>query len=103
MSSATVLQFRGELGLADAAGLRDSLMTAIRDSDSDLLVLDMSEVTFVEASVVGVILGARNRLDAAGRELRLAAVQGKVLRTLTMMGLDQLGLSYPTVQAACGE
>ncbi|MBK5307870.1 MAG: STAS domain-containing protein [Frankiaceae bacterium] len=103
MSGPAVLRLHGDLGLAGAPSLRETLLEALRETTSKALVLDMTEVPFIDSIGVGVILGARKRLIADGRELRMAALHERVLRTLTIMGLHTIIDIYPTVEAALAE
>jgi anti-anti-sigma factor len=60
----------------------------------------MADVPFIDSTGVGVILGARKRLATDGRELRLAGLQERVSRTLTIMGLHSLLPIFPTLEEA---
>ena len=100
MPSHHVLSLDGDLGLAGASRLRETLLDAIRETTSKSLIVDMAEVSFIDSTGVGVLLGARKRLEADGRELRLAALHDRVQRTLTIMGLHTIISIYPTVEAA---
>ena len=103
MSSHQVLSLHGELGLAGASRLRETLLEAIRETTSQALILDMADVPFIDSTGVGVLLGARKRLEVDGRELRLAALHERVQRTLAIMGLHTVIAIYPTVDAAAAE
>ena len=60
----TVLTISGEHDLSTAADLRRRLDQLI--SGGDPIVIDLSPATFVDSSVLGVILDARRRAEAAG-------------------------------------
>jgi len=92
-----VVPLSGELTIKEAAGLRGSLLAAIR-AGAEVLVLDMSDVSFVDQSALGVVIGARARLVQGGGDLRLAAVQPKVARVIGLVDGNLPG--YPTVAAA---
>jgi len=92
-----VVPLRGELTIKEASGLRDSLLAAIR-AGAEVVVLDMSDVTFIDQSALGVIIGARARLVQSGGDLRLAGVQPKVARVIGLV--DGNLPQYPTVAAA---
>jgi anti-sigma B factor antagonist len=92
-----VVTFHGELTIQEAPALRDSLLTAIR-AGADLVVVDLSDVSYVDQSAMGVVIGARARLRRGGGDLRLAAPQPKVARVVTLVG-GSLPV-YPSVDAA---
>lgn len=95
-----VVAFAGELSLEQAPALRDSLLAAIR-AGGRIVVLDLSGVSFIDQTALGVVVGARQRLVAGGGELRLAGVQQKVARVIALLGLGDALPSYPSVEAAC--
>jgi anti-sigma B factor antagonist len=79
-----VLQPPNELGLETAAELRAALDGAI--ARSRLVLVDMSEVAFINSSGVGVLIGAQYRLAAQGGLLRLAHCSEFVARVLRVAG-----------------
>ena len=92
-----VVSFHGELTIKEAPALRDSLLTAIR-AGGHVVVMDMSDVSFVDQSAMGVIIGARARLRRSGAALRRAGLQPKVTRVIELVG-GQLPV-YSSVTAA---
>ncbi len=64
------------------------------------LVLDLTAVDRIDATGLGVLVGARKRLRAGGGQLRLAAASGDVARVLHVTGLDKVLLLYPEVASA---
>ncbi|MDT7536814.1 MAG: anti-sigma factor antagonist [Actinomycetota bacterium] len=92
-----VVSSHGELTIKEAPTLRDSLLAAIR-AGGHVVVLDLSDVTFVDQSAMGVIIGARARLRRSGGDLRLAGLQPKVTRMIELVG-GNLPI-YPSVAAA---
>ena len=60
----TVLAPLGELGVDDCAALRRALREA--GADARLVVVDLLDVTYVDAAVVEVLVGAATRSQARG-------------------------------------
>lgn len=77
-----VVSATGELDLDARTSLREVLAPL-----AGSVVVDLSQVTFLDSSVIGALVGARNRLVASGGELRLRAPREFVRRTLTTVGL----------------
>jgi anti-sigma B factor antagonist len=94
-----VLEFHGDLTIEEAPVLRDRLLESIR-SGALVVVLDMTDVAYVDQAAMGVLMGARERLLASEGELRLAAVQAPVARVLRLLGLDASLPVYESVDAA---
>jgi anti-sigma B factor antagonist len=94
-----VVSCHGELTISEAPALRDSLLTAIR-AGALVVIVDLAEVSFVDQTATGVLVGARQRLVTAGGELRLAGVPARVARVLDLLNLTESLPAYPTVAAA---
>jgi anti-sigma B factor antagonist len=86
---AAVVTLRGEHEAYTADKLARHLTGLLAEGVS--VVVDLREATFIDSTVVGVLLAARRRADAAG--LRFALVLGSqtgwpVRRLLEVTGLD---------------
>ena len=76
----------GELDVAVAADLRAALREAVA-TDAAVVVLDLRDVTFLDSTVLGVVVEAHRSLGEA-RRLRVVHAKGLALRTLQLTGLD---------------
>jgi anti-anti-sigma factor len=78
----TVLTASGELDL----GVRDDLREVLAGLAGHVTV-DLTEVTFVDSSAIGVFVGAHKRLSGAGGDLRFRNPQDMPRRALEIVGL----------------
>jgi anti-anti-sigma factor len=83
----TVVWLRGEHDLSTVHALSDALSRAIADDDRDLVV-DLSTVEFMGASTIGVLVRARQDLQARGRTLTLRAPSRVAGHVLDLCGVD---------------
>jgi anti-sigma B factor antagonist len=81
-----VVQLAGELDLYNAEEVRRALAEAIA-SGPRRIVVDMTEVEFVDSTALGVLVEARSQLGHDA--FRLAAPQLGTRRTLEVSGLDR--------------
>jgi len=96
----TVLWVRGEHDIATKVTLTVAIARAAQRGDVPLLI-DLSAVTFMDASTVGAIIGSRNRLRRRGQSLELRAPSPLALRVLHLCGLtDLIQRVQPTDPAA---
>ncbi|MER0443729.1 STAS domain-containing protein [Streptomyces sp. Edi4] len=94
-----VLEISGDLDYASAARLRD-LIPAIALRPGQRLVLDLGGMDFCDSSGVSALIVARNHAHAAEAEAALAAVPANTMRTLRIVGLDQIFSLYPDSETA---
>lgn len=83
-----VVTLRGELDLAGESGLRDRLRTACDENDGRV-VLDLSELTFIDSTGLSILVEYHERTRAAGGRLVLLAPREAVVRILDITGLDE--------------
>jgi anti-sigma B factor antagonist len=79
----------GEIDLENAHDVRDDLRTFMRASTTDL-VLDCSELTFIDTFGITVLLGIHWDLEAEGRRLLIASVAPSVARAFEILHLGDL-------------
>lgn len=77
----------GEIDLYTAPGLRHELTRALADHRT--VVLDLSQVTFMDCSGLRVLLDARAQADRGGRCLVLHGIGRPVARLLELTGLSR--------------
>lgn len=99
-SHRAVLGVRGEVDLATAPTLR-GLVGVLIDQGSTRIVLDLANVTFLDASGLGVLSGASARLARLGGRLTLRSVSRTVQRTLDLTGVAAL-VDIESVEHASG-
>lgn len=85
-ADAAVLSFSGELDLA----VRDRVVTAIAQAlaTAPTVVVDLTEVNFIDSSGLSALIRGRNAAHEAGRELFVRNASGPVATVLAVTGLD---------------
>jgi len=92
----TVVWLRGEHDLATVAELAETLARAIAIDDADLVV-DLSDVEFMDASTVRLIVGTRDFLRTRTRTLGVRAPSDCARLVLDRCGLSNLVEPHPAV------
>jgi anti-sigma B factor antagonist len=94
-----VAELRGELDFNSAPALEEGLL-AILAQRGTRIILDLSDLAFMDAAGLRVILATGRRAALLGGTLSLAAPQQIVARILQVTDLDQRFAIFPTVQEA---
>ena len=79
----------GEIDLATCEGLRDRLCLIVADSADDL-VLDCTELEFMDSSGIGVLVDISKSLDRHGRRLRVRHLPRVTFRAIEVLGLTEI-------------
>ena len=92
----TVVGVTGELDVATAPALRDTLLGLLNRGAASL-VLDLRGVTFVDSTGVGSLLRIHHRQSLLGGSVHFVADQPAVLRVFDLMQLRRRLHVTPTV------
>lgn len=97
----TTLVLAGEVDYAATPHLRKRMQTAI-ETGGRRLVLDLSAVTFIDSSAIGVLVGAASRQESAGGSLGIVCGEEnqRVQRIFDIAGLASLIALYSTREDA---
>ena len=77
----------GELDESAAVQTRAALDKLIEDFNNTKLVLDMSDLKFMDSTGVGVLLGRYKKLKAKGASMLIASPSPTVDKILTLSGI----------------
>jgi len=83
----------GELDESTAEYVRLSLDTLLKDlsvNDKSLLVLDFKDVSFMDSTGIGVLLGRYNKFAKNNIEMQIRNATGHVDRILKMTGIYEI-------------
>ncbi|MGH2629842.1 MAG: STAS domain-containing protein [Actinomycetota bacterium] len=83
----TVVRIAGELDLATSAALRSALESGFA-RDTPRLAVDLTEVTFMDSSSLGVLVAYLKRAREQAGDLMLVGVQGSPAKVISLTGLD---------------
>ncbi len=97
-AATTVVAVEGELDLASAPSLKWSL-TDLLDSGARRVVLDLSGVTFIDSTALGVLVGVHRTLADEGR-LAIAGAHTEVQNIFELTGLDASFEMFPALDDA---
>jgi anti-anti-sigma factor len=82
-----VLVLTGELDLAVGSELQSSVIRLLPPDEVQALAIDLSEVTFIDSTVIGILAMAHRRAGRSGGQVALVGAQGRVERLLHLTGL----------------
>ncbi|HET9074085.1 MAG TPA: STAS domain-containing protein [Solirubrobacteraceae bacterium] len=81
-----ILRLRGELDVSSSPALEDELS---RVSGLPVIVLDLSDLEFIDSTGLGVLVKSHQRVRDEGGRLAIVEGGGQVRRLLELTGLDQ--------------
>jgi anti-anti-sigma factor len=85
-----VVHVAGELDFAASAELGQRLLNLVELDGAAVVVLDLSELRFIDAHCVGVIMAAWEAARCRGRRLEIDGLRGIPARVFDVLGLRTL-------------
>lgn len=95
----TVVRVQGEVDVYTAPQLRERLDAEIEAGRHDLVV-DLSGVSFMDSTGLGVLVGRLKQIRVHDGTMRLVCAHDRVLKVFVITGLDKVFEIFPTVDEA---
>jgi anti-sigma B factor antagonist len=100
--SACVIELAGELDLYTAPELKQELLRVI-DGGARIVVVDLTDTTFIDSTTLGVLLGGLKRLRPAGGSLLLVCGDRNIRKIFEITLLDRVFTIVETRAEALAE
>ena len=82
---------KGEIDHHTAPEIRESIDDAfVTAGNTELLVLDFSDVTFMDSSGIGLIMGRYRLASGYGARVTITEASGYIKRVIKIAGLDSI-------------
>jgi anti-sigma B factor antagonist len=96
---AVVLSAEGIVDTAAAPTLTDQIRAILRRRPA-VLVIDLTEVTFLATAGMSVLMEAHRKCEELGISFRVVAQGPVTVKSMQLLGIDDLLAIYPTVPTA---
>ena len=93
------IRLSGELDHHSAKGLLRRLDQEIEKALPTQLTLDLSGVTFMDSSGIGLIMGRYRLMQLEGGSLSITGASERLRKVMRMAGLDKLGILQDTADS----
>jgi anti-sigma B factor antagonist len=94
--TAVVLRIHGPLLLGNFFPLQ----TEVRADSSNLLIIDVADMPYIDSAGIGCLVGAHVSRENSGRKLVIVGANERLLTSLKVTKVDQLFTFAPTVEQA---
>lgn len=84
-----IATLQGDLDLASAAGMQAAVLQAIDEHAAEAVILDFTEVGFMDSTGLRAVLAISRRLELNPRAVVLLSPSRAVRKLLTLAGLDE--------------
>src|SRR5208283_78606 len=95
----TVIRLHGPLLLGNFFPLQ----TMVRSDTSDLLIIDVADMPYIDSAGIGCLVGAHVSRENSGRKLVLVGANDRLLTSLKVTKVEQLFTVAPSVEQAMSQ
>ncbi|MGL4452539.1 MAG: anti-sigma F factor antagonist [Sarcina sp.] len=95
-----IVELSGELDHHSAQEVRVKIDDRLDRFDIKKLVFDFSEVSFMDSSGIGVIIGRYKKISVRGGIVAIASVSGSIKRIFELSGIFKVIKVYSSVDEA---
>ncbi len=95
-----IVKLIGELDHHEAEPTRMVIERTIAERDAKNLIFDFSDLSFMDSSGIGMIIGRYKLIHSLGGQVALVCTKPQTERLITMSGLKKLMTVYPGVENA---
>lgn len=82
----------GELDHHEAAPIREQIDEAILLNRPTLVIIDFSDLTFMDSSGIGLVMGRSNTAKSVNAELHICGMTNNVYKVMKLSGLDRIAV-----------
>ena len=80
----------GEIDHHNATDLRAEIDAAIERIEPSLLILDFRDVTFMDSSGIGLVMGRYRLITPYGGKIKITSANSQIIKVMKLAGLDKL-------------
>jgi anti-sigma B factor antagonist len=97
----TVVAISGRLNLGNLLQSAEQSLRGLIAGGVRKLVIDLSELSSLDSSAIGMLVGCGGHMNQAGGQMRLAGAQGAVAKVFEMVHMNLIMPIDADVAAAC--
>lgn len=98
--SVKIVDIIGELDESNLNAIETALDALVDDESNKVILLNVNGLKFMSSKIIGYMAAVYNKMNSGGRQMALAGCNSAIQDILSIVGLDQMIPSYPSVDEA---
>ena len=90
VDSHLIIKFEGELDNMATYQYKSKLCEVIKLNEFEMVIMDLNNVTFIDSSGIGLILGRYNQIQKYGGHLILCGINKHIKKTIQISGIASI-------------
>ena len=84
------IRMNGEMDQESVGNLKDKLIQIIKEKKVKNIVINLKELTFLDSTGIGIIIGRYNQLKLRGGKVILCSINKNIERIILLSGLPRI-------------
>lgn len=97
----TVIEISGRVTLGKESGQIETLILKALNEGARKLVLDLSQVTYIDSTGIGIIAYCFGKISQKGAQASIAGAKGLVMEIFKITRLENVIRFFPDTKSAC--
>lgn len=98
----TVFEIYGRLNTGDLLRSVEESLQSLVNSGVRKLLIDLTGLTSIDSSGIGMLVSCGGKMDQAGGQMRLVGAQGSVAKVFEVVHMHRILPLDPDLASACG-
>jgi anti-anti-sigma factor len=94
------IQVKGSLSLENLAGVESGVVALVEETESQTVIIDLADVTYVSSTGVGLLVSFEKYLDIHHKKLYIIQMPTTVIEIFKLLGFYHFLKIYSTLQEA---
>ena len=94
------IRMNGEMDQESVGNLKEKLVQIIKEKNVKNIVLNLKELTFLDSTGIGIIIGRYNQLKLKGGKVILCSINKNIERIILLSGLPRICIIKENEEAA---
>lgn len=93
-----IVKLKGEIDHIASAEIKDAITNDINNNRIKNLILDFSEVTFMDSSGIGMIIGRYKQMKNLNGDIIITGINAYTERVINLSGINKIIKVFSTVE-----
>ncbi|MDL2281442.1 anti-sigma F factor antagonist [Selenomonadales bacterium OttesenSCG-928-I06] len=85
-----IVRLKGEFDIESTNDFKKSIDNALNTNETKDILLNLQEVSFIDSSGLGVILGRYKNINLLGGQIVISNINPKIKKVLELSGFEQI-------------
>lgn len=98
-----LVRLSGDFDMLNSSKIKNQILEKVSDTFSKDLLIDLTDVSYIDSSGLGVLIGLHKQCKLNGRKLKIFGLNKNLQELFSLTSLDKILNIYDTLEKAMEE